>query len=344
MPRALIATEPYKAALNEYEDVDPKEDQILVRSEFTVCKHGTEAAMFHGNAGWMKKRYDPKLCILVDPDEERSPFPISLGNMFVGVVEKAGPDVADIKIGDRVFGHGGARDSYTLPVGRVRKVPDGMTNAEIGCLDPTEFAYGAVRDGNVRVGDRVGVFGLGAIGLMSVQLAKLSGAETVFAVDPVKSRREIALQTGADVAYNPCETDVAVEIRKATDGVGLDVAIEYSGISSAMDDAVRSLGYGGILAEGAVCKPATSDLQLGNEFHWNRINIVSTRACSEPTLDHPRWNRLRIFESGIRLFMAKRLVAEPIVTPIVPFDQAAEAYMLIDQDPETCIKLAFTHA
>ncbi|NOZ22018.1 MAG: zinc-binding dehydrogenase [Planctomycetes bacterium] len=343
MPRELIATDVCTPVLREYEDVEPKEGQVLVRTEFSACKHGTEAAMFHGEAGWMKKKRDPEMRLFVESDEERRLFPVSLGNMFVGAVEKVGPNVEGVQVGDKVFGHGGARDSYTLPANRVREMPEGVTPQEIVCLDPAEFAYGAIRDGNVRIGDHVGVFGLGAIGLMCVQLAKVAGAAQVFAIDPVKSRREIALATGADVAFDPTEVDVALEIRKATDKVGLDVAIEYSGAPSALNEAVRSVGYGGTVAEGAVCKPSSPALQLGDEFHWNRTNIISTRACSEPTLDHPRWNNRRIIESGLELFIQKRLKADPIVTPTVPFAEAAEAYAKIDKDPETYIKLSFTH-
>lgn len=343
MPRELIAIDPSQPALREYRDAEPGENQAFIRTEFTACKHGTEAAMFHGDARWMQKRYDPVLRLFVDPDRPIQGFPITLGNMFVGVVEKIGPKVTAVQPGDRVFGHAGARDSYTLPVQRLRKVPAGVTPQEIVCLDPTEFAYGAVRDGHVRIGDTVGVFGLGAIGLMAVQLAKLAGAAKVFAIDVVESRRKIALDLGADAAYDPRLLDVALELRKATNGIGLDVAIEYSGAPSALNDAVRSVGYGGTVAEGAVCKPSSAALRLGDEFHWNRTNIISTRACSEPTLDHPRWNRDRIFESGLQLFIAKRLKADPIVQPIVPFAQAADAYAMIDKDPERYIKLAFTH-
>ncbi|MEW6356746.1 MAG: zinc-binding alcohol dehydrogenase [Planctomycetota bacterium] len=343
MPRELIATGPNTPALREYNDVDPKEGQVLVRTKFSACKHGTEAAMYHGDAAWMKKKILPDMHLFVESDEPRKGFPVSLGNMFVGTVEKVGPKVEGFQVGDRVYGHGGARDSYTLPVNRVKKVPEGVTPQEIVCIDPTEFAYGAIRDGDVRLGDNVGVFGLGAIGLMCVQLAKIAGAAKVFAVDPVKSRRDIALATGADAAFDPTKMDVALEIRKMTNKVGLDVAIEYSGAPSALNEAVRSVGYGGTVAEGAVCKPSSPALRLGEEFHWNRTRIISTRACSEPTLDHPRWTDRRIIESGLQLFIEKRLKADPIVKPIVPFAQAAEAYALIDKDPETYIKLSFTH-
>ena len=343
MPRKLIAVAPSKPILQEYQDIEPNDDEVFVRTEFTACKHGTEAALFHGTAEWAKMARDPQTGLFVKPAEPKRLFPVNLGNMFIGVIEKVGDNVKDFRVGDRVFGRSGARDTYTLPPARIRKAPEGMPNHAVVCLDPAEFALGAVRDGNVRIGERVGVFGLGAIGLMAVQFARLSGAEVIFAVDPVASRRRLALDMGADVALDPKRTDVAVKIRKATGGIGLDVAIEYSGIPSAINDAIRSVGYGGTVAEGAVCKPASSDLRMGNEFHWNRINIVSTRACSQPTPDHPRWSHDRIAETAFRLLKEGRVKTEGIVRPIVPFAKAPQAYAKIDKQPGKYIKLAFTH-
>ena len=74
------------------------------------------------------------------------------------------------------------------------------------CIDPAHVAVVAVRDGNVRLGDRVAVFGLGAIGLLTVQAARASGAERVMAVDPLDTRRERALHHAsiAGRRVDPC--------------------------------------------------------------------------------------------------------------------------------------------
>jgi len=259
-------------------------------------------------------------------------------------VEETGPEVVEFKPGDRVFGYMPARDTHTLRVGRVQRLPAGMTPQTVVCLDPVEFAVGAVRDGHVRVGDRVGVFGLGAIGLMAVQIARLQGAQIVFGVDPVRSRRDLALDLGADAVFDPTAGDVGLEIKRACAGQGLDVAIDYSSVTAALHDAIRALGYEGVLVAGAVYKPATPDLVLGNEFHWNRIHIVSSRAVSQPDPDHPRWNHARIVGTSMELLKGGRIVADPVVAPIVAFDVAAEAYAEMETDPERYIKLSFRHA
>src|SRR5439155_19883290 len=86
---------------------------------------------------------------------------------------------------------------------RLRPLAGGLTPEAAVCVDPAHVAFVAVRDGNVRLGDRVAVFGLGAIGLLTMQAARASGAEHVVAVDPLATRRERALRMGADVALDP---------------------------------------------------------------------------------------------------------------------------------------------
>jgi len=343
MPKELVAIAPSKPVLRDYEERKPQENEVLVRTQFSAAKHGTESFLYHGNAPAGDKRYDPDWRLFVEREQPRASFPVSLGNMFVGTVEEVGSRVTSPQVGERVYGWAGSRDSYTLPASRVRLAPPELSPAQIVCLDPAEFAYGAVRDGDVRMGDNVAVFGLGAIGLMVVQLLRIAGAAHIWAIDPIASRREIAACLGADFVYDPRETDVAMEIRRLTGGVGLDVAIEYSGAPAGLHEAVRSVGYMGTVAVGAWCKPSSPALRLGEEFHMNRPRIISTRACSIPVEDAPRWTYERIQASVLQLFVEGRLLGDPIVQPVVPFAQAAEAYGAIEHEPDKYIKLGFNH-
>ena len=125
MPHELIATGPLKPVLREYEDRPPGEGEVLMRTEFSACKHGTELGEYRGVAEWMKRTRDPKLGLFTE--EVKGPlYPVSLGNMGVGVIEEVGEGVETLQVGDRVFGHMGARDSHTRPASSLRKLPEGM--------------------------------------------------------------------------------------------------------------------------------------------------------------------------------------------------------------------------
>ena len=80
------------------------------------------------------------------------------------------------------------------------KVPDSMPWKNALCFDPAQLPFGGIRDGHVRLGDRVAVFGLGAIGAIASQMAKVAGAAYVAVIDPIEKRRHAALDAGADAA------------------------------------------------------------------------------------------------------------------------------------------------
>ncbi len=342
MPKELIAIEKGKVTFREYEDLPPGENQLLIRSEYSSCKHGTENWIIQGKAHWLTHKRDREMRIFTEPFAE-SMFPQPLGNMVVGIVEQIGAGVEGFQPEDRVCFRAGARDSHTVSAADVRKMKPEMTWQEAVCLEPAEFALGALRDSHIRLGDRIGVFGMGAIGLLAIQMAKLQGASVVVAVDPVETRRQLALELGADLALDPTECDAGLEIRKKICRMGLDVTIDFSGSSKALNDCIRSTAYGGTVVIGAMSKPATDALKLGMEFHWNRIKIVSSRACNEPDFDHPRWSNQRLIESAYELLLTKRLRTDSFIKPVVPFSEAVSHYQRLETDPDSYIKLSFIH-
>ena len=206
------------------------------------------------------------------------------------------------------------------------------------CLDPATVALGGIRDARVRVGDRVAVFGLGAIGLMAVQLARVAGASFIVAVDPIEPRRAVAARTGANLVLDPTTSDVGLEVRAAL-GAGVDVSIESSGSSRALHGAIRALAMGGAVAVIGWYTETKGGLDLGREAHFNRPKLVFPRAESEPHYDHPRWNNRRQADAAWQLLAEGRVDCEPVVQPVVRFEEVVEQYQEIDRHPEQSVKL-----
>jgi threonine dehydrogenase-like Zn-dependent dehydrogenase len=345
MLKKLVAQGIGKVVLKKYNDIQIAEGNILVRTEYSSCKHGTEAWILSGKAHWLKhRRYSDKMRIF-DLTQESQVFPVPIGEMSVGVVEKIGKNNKNINEGDKVYLSAGAQDTHNIPIDKVSKIQKGMSFKDALCIEAATFAHGAIRDSHIRIGDRVGVFGLGAIGLLTIQMAKLQGAKFIVGVDPIESRRKLALKMGANFVLNPIELDVGYHIRKNFYEEGLDVTIDFSGQSKALNDCIRSTGYGGTVIAGALYKPATSDLKLGMEFHWNRIKLISSRVSNEPDLDYPRWSWKRNKESVIDLMEKKLLSTEEIITPIVPFNDAETHFNKIikNKNIDSYLKLTFVH-
>ena len=280
MPRELIARAREQVAFRVYERPPLRRGEVRVRTLFAAAKHGSEMAMFQGYAGH-RGPYDPEYRIFA-AGQPGIDYPKGLGNTCVGEVIELGDGVTGVGLGDRVFRYGTFREEHVWRHDEVRSLPDGVPWQAAVCLDPADFALGAVRDGHVRIGDAVAVFGMGAIGLMALQLAKLAGAYPVIAVDPLALRREVASECGADLVLDPAACDAGLEIKKATGKRGADVCIEYSGNHLALQAALRGVVYNGTVVAGAWPGSYPAGLDFGAEAHFNQPRIVFSRSCSVP--------------------------------------------------------------
>src|ERR671921_248739 len=218
MPRELVAIAPREPIIREYEEPLLGSRQIRIKTEFASPKHGTELVAYRNDAV-ANRPYDPAWgAVMPRPVEVGlEDFPLPLGNMAVGTVVATGPEVTRFRVGDRVFGHYRIRETQTVDEAAADLMPHGLTPEAAVCLDPLVMAL-AMRDAGIKLGDRVAVFGLGAIGLIAVQLAKIAGAAWVVAIDPLANRRELARSFGADVVLDPAtdEGDVGMAIRRLT--------------------------------------------------------------------------------------------------------------------------------
>src|SRR5688500_13294303 len=365
MPRELIALEPRKPVLREYEEPELGLREIRIRTEFASPKHGTEMVGYR-NEPSARRPYDPEWgCVIPRPGGE-GPRDFPLGNMAVGVVTEVGPEATRFGVEDRVFGHLPIRETHTVDEEAVDPLPDGLEAEAVVCLDPAVMAL-AMRDAQVRLGDQVAVFGLGAIGLMAVQMASIAGADRVIGVDPIEARRDVATALGTDAVLDPLADggDAGMAIRRISgagrpevepsDGArvlggywevptqfgqrGVDVAIEASGSSPALHHAIRATRFGGTICMISFYGGDAAGLRLGDEFHVNRQQLVSARVESLPLRDAPAWTLERLVEVALGWLENGRLRTEGIVTPVVPFGESVEAYREIDEHPERSIKL-----
>lgn len=349
MPFELVAVGPRQPVVREYEAKQPGPGEVLVRSLLAAEKHGTNLLFYRGESPMTEKRFDGEHGLFMPID---SPQPqawggaMPLGNMTVGTVQQVGPEVEGFSIGQRVYGYLPIREVHTVPAARVWPAPDALSNEALVSIDPALVAFTAVREGRVSLGETVAVFGLGAIGLMAVRLAKLGGASRIIAIEPLPLRAGLGRQYGADVVLGLADDrDAGLQIRQATDMVGVDIALETSGNHQALHHAIRGTRYGGIIVPVAWYHGDAVGLQLGEEWHFNRQTLVSgARMESVPYRDHPRWDPARVQQTVLELFAKGGLTTEELLQPRVSIAEAAEAYRLIDEHPEQCVKLAVEFA
>ena len=196
--------------------------------------------------------------------------------------------------------------------------------------DIASTGISAVESADLKIGDWVAVFAQGPIGLCATAGAKLKGASLIIAVESDPFRAQMAYRMGADVVLNHENVDVVYEIRRLTDGRGVDLAIEALGTQQTFENALRVLRAGGTLSSlGVYSGKLSIPLEpfaagLGN-------HKIITTLCPG---GKERMQRL------MELVRHGRLNLQPLLTHTFPLDRITEVYKLFGERRDNVIKVA----
>jgi len=289
-----------------------------------------------------------------------------IGHEPVGVIHDLGVGVTGYKVGDRVlvgaitpcgqcvdclrgdlaqcggpiggwrFGNtiNGAQAEYLLvPAAQANlaTIPKDLTDEQVVLLaDIASTGISAAESANTKIGDTVAVFAQGPIGLCATAGARLKGASLIVAVESNPFRTQMAKRMGADIVLNHEAVDVVDEIKRLTQGRGVDVAIEALGTQQTFENALRVLRAGGTLSSlGVYSGKLTVPVEpfaagLGNH------KIVTTLCPG----GKERMQRL------MELVRHRRLDLLPLLTHTFPLDRITAAYKLFGERCDNVIKVA----
>ena len=224
-------------------------------------------------------------------------LPQTLGHEFSARVVEAGPEVTEVRVGDRVAimpaivcgrcaycrrglgllcvrfactglsaETGGLAQYAVLKEYQVAPLPEQVSDVEGAVVEPASVAaYGVDRAG-VRGGDVVLVTGAGPIGVLSALYANAVGAGTVVVAEPNPNRAALARGLDVGPVLDPTEDGFAETIRDLTNGLGVDVVAECSGTTPGLATALSSVRRrGSIVQTGLHTKPATLDAMALSE-------------------------------------------------------------------------------
>jgi alcohol dehydrogenase len=333
--RAVTFQAPGVVSVEERQAPEPADpEDAVVRIEATgVC--GSDLHIFHGR-------------VQVEPG-------FTIGHEYVGTVVAAGDAVTRVSVGDRVlgcfqtacgtcffcrrgnyhrclesrtFGHGATLGSLQgtqaemalVPRANLvlRRVPEGMSSdTALFAGDVMGTGFHAVDASGLRPGDTAAVLGLGPVGLCAVQAARAIGAAHVFAIDTVPERLRVAESFGAE-ALHLGEQDVRSIVRGATDGLGVDVAIDAVGDPKALDSAIRlTRACGSIQCIGVYAERA--EVHLG--LLW--LKSLTLRGGQANVIGH--------VDRVLAMMSAGVLDPTPLVTHHMTLEDAPEAYAVYDR-------------
>ena len=204
--------------------------------------------------------------------------------------------------------------------------------------------FGIEHTGGFVAGDSVAVVGPGAIGLMAVQCAKALGAGKVILTGTRDERLNLGKKLGADVVVSSAGTDAGLAIKRQSEGRGVDVAIDISGVYAALQQALRCVHREGLVVTVSFYGDQTGRIDLSSEWHHNRITLRSSMpvwGCAHRW--QPMWDLARVECVAIGLLEDRKLQVEPLIGARVPFEQAADAYAMIDESPGDKVKILLTY-
>jgi L-iditol 2-dehydrogenase len=276
--------------------------------------------------------------------------PLVLGHEFAGIVREVGDDARDgednlLRVGQRVAvdpatpcwrcefcekGHpnlcrrlhfcglfpddGSLREQMIVESRTCFPVADSLSDAEAALLEPLGIGIHAVDLAKICLGDSAAVIGTGAIGLLLIKLAQLSGADPIFAFDPLAWRREKAIAWGATGVWG-IEDDPVKRIDNLTQGRGVDIVFEaaWGGETIAQTAEMARLG-GRVVLVGI---PGDDGLSMKHSTARRKgLTILLSRRMKHT---YPR--AIKLVESGA-------VSLEDLISHRFPLSRADEAYAM----------------
>ena len=292
--KAVVLSGPNNFGPKEIEKPKIHDDEILLKMvKAAIC--GTDIRILEG-----KKTKDVR-------------YPSVIGHEMCGTIAEIGKNVKGYEVGEKIaianvipcgscssclngrenaclnrtaigYQYNGGFEEYVLipqsciRAGNVVKLPENVSFTAGALIEPLACCIRGLINAGTKFNDTVLVVGAGPIGLMHLQLAKISGASKVIVSEPNEFRQEKARTLGADVVVDPTKTDLRETIMKETNGLGVDVIIVAIGVPALVNSTLKLCKKGGTVCLFAGFAGTGECTVEVNTIHYNEINVCGSTA------------------------------------------------------------------
>lgn len=275
-------------------------------------------------------------------------YPFSGGHEMAGTVAEVGAGVSGIAPGDHVAirmltacgqcyycrnghenlcvisfrasvheginGPGGLAEYMLVDAGSVYKVAQDLNLTYASLAEPLACCVHSINQGRIELGNDVVVIGVGIMGALHIQLAKLRGAR-VIACEVDEKRLGIAKAMGADILVNSAQTDPEEQVKQATEGRGADVVFCTTALVDLASQAIAMTGKAGRCVLYSSFHPKRPiDLDV-NDVHYTEKIITGS---VNPTK--------KDFLAATRLLSGRMIDPSLLISETVPFDRLNYAF------------------
>ncbi|MEV6927108.1 zinc-binding alcohol dehydrogenase [Dactylosporangium sp. NPDC051485] len=338
----MTITGPGRIELTQSPLPQPGPREVLAATVLSAISGGTEIGWLRGEAPALHRTWETASRIYL-PGPGRQ-YPVAPGYESIARVIDCGDEVTGVRPGDLIIADRPHAEWHVLDgtEAAAAVLPEHVTPEQAVFSILARVSLGAVHDTELVVGDTVVVMGLGVVGLLAAQQARLNGA-TVIGVDRHPLRCEAAQRFGITTVLAG-DGDVASQVRGLVGSAGADAAIEATGAYAGLQEAIRCVRVGATVTTVASYHGSQDGLRLGEEYHRNRIVLRSSMTVNGcPHRLHPRWDKARLDAAARQQIVDGLISTDGLITHRFPFTEAADAYALLLTRPEDAVKVVLTY-
>ncbi len=340
--KAAYMKETNKMEIGEIDRPVPKAGQVLVQLDYVgIC--GSDVHYFHHGR-----------CGSYVVTEECKPF--VLGHECAGTIVEIGEGVKTLQLGDRVaiepgitcgtceFCRSGRynlcpdvvflatppvqgcnQEYLVFPEHLCFKLPENVGTMEGALVEPLSVGVHAVNQGEVTEQDEVLILGTGCIGLCTLLACKGKHVKSITVVDVVESRLQKAMELGATRTINASEKDAVEEVKRLTNGMGIDKVFETAGSPFTISQTAHLVKRGGVIV--------LVGIAATEEISFNFAQIMDKEATIKSVFRYRD-----TYPQAIQAISKGEIDVKKIVSHEFSFDQIQKAYESAIQDKEYVIK------
>ena len=304
---------------------DLKDNEAIIKSEYSMISAGTELS----RAFALKQGFK---------------YPVRPGYSTVGRIIAKGKDIK-AEIGDRVFAscpHASiARWSHTAKTqgSHIYVLPEDIDPKEATAINLALVALQGVNMSETKLNYKVGVFGLGNIGIMTGLIYQKLGCKVV-GFDVVENRCALAERMGLK---NTCSKDHETFINGFTDNEGFDIAVDVSGLSSVIIDCVKyARRYGQVILLGSPRQSYETDVTpLLSNIHMKNLKVIGAFNQSAPVnpVEGSNDSVLNNLKTVCEMIIQKDIDVSKLISKLIDPKDCEQAYydLMYNKDKVNCI-------
>jgi len=328
MPAAktLFFTAPKQVEVRETVLPPLQDDEVLVETVCSAISAGTEMLIYRGEF--------PQLADAHDVVSSELKYPLAYGYACVGVVREIGKLAHSEWEGKLVFSFQPHTSHFVAKLETLFPIPYSLSPANACFLPNMETAVNLVQDGAPILGERVLVLGQGTVGLLTASLLSEFPLDNLTVVDSIELRRNALRVKGQKSKVRNLAPN---DLQPST----FDLVYELTGSPAALNTAIEHTAFSGRIVIGSWYGQKRAEIDLGGSFHRSRIKLISSQVSTISPELSGRWDKSRRFEVAWKAL--ERIQPQKWITHRFSLDDAAEAYQLLDENPQETIQVVFEY-